>query len=235
MPTTSPILLILGAGPNIGQSVARIFASKGYKVALASRSQKETDSTDNQLHIPCDFSSTDDVVNAFAKVKKVFGVPSVVVYNVSASTFTPAQDPFALPLADLSKDLAVNVTSAFVAAQQAAAGFAQLPDSAARTFIYTGNILNVSILPGFLSQGIGKSAGAHMIWAASAAYRERGYRFYYADERKADGTPIYRVNGDAHAELYLKLAEGEGQGEWMQTFVKGAGYTRFESQYVSSI
>jgi predicted permease len=71
----------------------------------------------------------------------------------------------------------VNVTSAFVAAQQATLGFAQLPASASRTFIYTGNILNVSILPGFLDQGMGKSAGAHMIWAASAAYKERGFKY----------------------------------------------------------
>lgn len=81
MPSTSPVILILGAGPNIGQSVARLFASKGYKVALAARSLKEADSTDKQLNIPCDFSKTDDVVSAFQKVKKVFGIPSVVVYN----------------------------------------------------------------------------------------------------------------------------------------------------------
>lgn len=60
-------------------------------------------------------------------------------------------------------------------------------------------------------------------------------RFYYGDERKADGTPIYRVNGDAHAEMYLKLAEEKGQGEWMQTFVKGVGYTKFDSHYTASI
>lgn len=81
MPTTSPIILILGAGPNIGQAVARIFASKGYKVALAARSLKEADSTDSQLHIPCDFSNSSDVVDAFTKVKEAFGIPSVVVYN----------------------------------------------------------------------------------------------------------------------------------------------------------
>ncbi|OBT38601.1 hypothetical protein VE00_11112 [Pseudogymnoascus sp. WSF 3629] len=204
-------------------------------LALASRSQKDSDSTATHLHIPCDFSSTSSVIDAFNTVHKAFGIPSVVVYNVSASTFTPAQDPFALELADLNRDLVVNVTSAFVAAQQATLGFAQLPASASRTFIYTGNILNVSILPGFLDQGMGKSAGAHMIWAASAAYKERGFKFYYGDERKADGTPIYRVNGDAHAELYLKLAEEKGQGEWMQTFVEGVGYTKFDSHYVSSI
>lgn len=95
---------------------------------------------------------------------------------VSASTLTPPKNPFALPLADFNRNTAINVTSAFVAAQQAAIGFAQLPASAARTFLYTGNILNVGIIPGFLAQGVGKSAGAHMMWAASAAYKDRGYK-----------------------------------------------------------
>jgi len=81
MPSTSPVILILGARPNIGQAVARTFASRGYKVALASRSLNEADSTDNQLNISSDFASSDDVVNAFKRVDKVFGIPSVVVYN----------------------------------------------------------------------------------------------------------------------------------------------------------
>lgn len=193
MSDTSPVILILGSGPNIGQAVARTFASRGYNVALAARSLDEADSTDNQLNITSDFANSDDVVNAFERVKKVFGVPSVVVYNgkpqylrvplssyrkfaVSASTLTPPQDPFALPLTAFNRDVTINITSAFVAAQQAALGFAQLPASASRTFIYTGNILNVTILPSFLDQGVGKSAGAHMIWAASAAYKDRGFK-----------------------------------------------------------
>lgn len=81
MPSTSPVILILGAGPNIGQAVARTFASRGYKVALAARSLNEADSTDNQLNIKSDFANTDDVVNAFERVNKVFGIPSVVVYD----------------------------------------------------------------------------------------------------------------------------------------------------------
>lgn len=81
MPGTSPVILILGAGPNIGQAVARTFASRGYKVALAARSLNEADSTDNQLNIMSDFANPEDVVNAFKRVNKVFGIPSVVVYN----------------------------------------------------------------------------------------------------------------------------------------------------------
>ena len=81
MPGTSPVILILGAGPNIGQAVARTFASRGYKVALAARSLDEADSTDNQLNITSDFANSNDVVKAFKRVNKVFGIPSVVVYN----------------------------------------------------------------------------------------------------------------------------------------------------------
>jgi len=81
MPSTSPVILILGAGPNIGHAVARTFASKGYKVALAARSLSEADSTDNQLNIRSDFANPDDVINAFTRVKNVLGIPSVVVYN----------------------------------------------------------------------------------------------------------------------------------------------------------
>ncbi|KAJ9605952.1 hypothetical protein H2200_009801 [Cladophialophora chaetospira] len=231
MAAKSPVVLILGAGPNIGQSVARKFASQGYKVGIAARSLKEADSTDSQLNIPADFYKPDDVVNAFTKVKKVFGTPSVVVFNVSVATFTPADDPFAISLADLNRDATVNISSFFVAAQQAVSGFAELPASASRTFIATGNVLNVAIIPKFMSQGVGKSAAASMIWSASAAYKDRGYKFYYADERKADGSPKYRVDGDAHGDLYFDLAQGKSQGPWHQTFVKGEGYKKFDTIY----
>lgn len=64
---TSPVVLILGAGPNIGQAVARTFASKGSKVALAACSLEEADTSDNQLNIQSDFANSDDIVNAFQR------------------------------------------------------------------------------------------------------------------------------------------------------------------------
>ena len=56
-------------------------------------------------------------------------------------------------------------------------------------------------------------------------------RFYYADERKADGSPKYRVDGDAHADLYWELSEEKAQLPWMHTFVKGEGYKDFGDKY----
>ncbi len=87
-----------------------------------------------------------------------------------------AKNPLSLPLADFSRDFTVNTTSAFVAAQQAVLAFEQLPDSASRTFIYTGNITNVTPLAPLLDLGVGKSATAHIIQSAAAAYKDKGYK-----------------------------------------------------------
>ncbi|KAI4228369.1 MAG: hypothetical protein L6R36_001652 [Xanthoria steineri] len=224
----SPVVLILGAGPNIGQHVAQAFAAKGYKVALTSRSAKKQSSED-EVNISCDLSDPKSVVNVFDKVKELLGLPSVVVYNAGAATSNDPKDPFSLPYADFAMDLNINTSSVFVAAQQAVLAFKQLPDSASKTFIYTGNKLNnaITIAP-MLNLGVGKSATAHMIQSAAAAYAERGFKFYYADERKADGSPAYSsIDGEAHGKHYLQLAEGKEQEPWQQTFVKGMGYKKF--------
>ena len=81
MSNTSPVLLILGSGPNVGQKVSQAFAAKGYKIALASRRIKEVDSTANQVNISSDLSDPDSVIRVFQKVQALLGPPSVVVYN----------------------------------------------------------------------------------------------------------------------------------------------------------
>ena len=52
-------------------------------------------------------------------------------------------------------------------------------------------------------------------------------RFYCADERKANRSPAFIVDGPAHGELYTGVVEGGLQGPWQQTFVKGIGYKEF--------
>ncbi|KAI4153933.1 MAG: hypothetical protein LQ340_002006 [Diploschistes diacapsis] len=222
MPSTSPVILILGSGPNIGKHVAQAFAAKGYKVALASRKSKEEDNTEDQVNISSDLSDPDSVIRTFSKVKALLGLPT------AGATRNDPKSPLSLPLADFIRDLNINTTSAFVAAQQAAQVFEQLPDSASKTFIYTGNMLNIMTMAPMMDLGVGKSATAHIIQSAAAAYADRGFKFYYCDERKADGSPAYSaINGEAHGKLYVQLAEGKSQGPWQQTFVKDVGYKHF--------
>ncbi|KAJ9134283.1 short-chain dehydrogenases protein [Pleurostoma richardsiae] len=227
MPMSSPVALILGAGANIGHHVGKAFAARGYKIALAARSLKEDESTSDQMNIQSDFSDPDSVVAAFEKVTSRLGAPHVVIYNAAAVTLSDRTNPLDIGVKDFTRDLTVNTTSAFVAAQQAALAFEKLPDTASRTFIYTGNILNVSTIITLMDAGAGKSATAHIIQCAADAYKGKGFKFYYADERKADGSAAFAVDGPAHGKFYTQLAEGTSQGPWHQTFVKGVGYSKF--------
>lgn len=52
--------------------------------------------------------------------------------------------------------------------------------------------------------------------------------FYFADERTAEGRAVTTgVSGAAHAEAYLKLAEGKVDQPWHTTFVAGKGFVDF--------
>ncbi|KAJ6257752.1 3-beta-hydroxysteroid dehydrogenase [Drechslerella dactyloides] len=224
----SAVALILGAGANIGHHVGRALAAKGYKVVLASRSAKDDSGDANTVRIQSDLSDPDSVVKAFATVRSQFGHPSVVVYNAAAATPSDPKNPFSISTADFTRGLTINITSVFVAAQQAVIGFKELPASASKTFIYTGNCLNEAPLAPLMDLGVGKSATAHMIRSAAEAFKDQGFKFYYADERTADGGPAYSaIDGPAHGKLYAELAEGTEQGPWQQTFVKGVGYKQF--------
>jgi NAD(P)-dependent dehydrogenase (short-subunit alcohol dehydrogenase family) len=78
---SSPVILILGAGPKIGQSVAGAFAAKGYKVAVAARSIENGIGDNGYLGIKLDLSVPANVESAFTTVTEKLGIPSVVVYN----------------------------------------------------------------------------------------------------------------------------------------------------------
>jgi hypothetical protein len=105
-----------------------------------------------------------------------FRLPRTNEEIASSATSNDAKDPLGLSLKDFTNDFHVNTTSAFVAAQQAVLSFSALPDSASKTFIYTGNVLNETIIAPLLSLGVGKSGAAHIIRSAANAYQERGFK-----------------------------------------------------------
>lgn len=94
----------------------------------------------------------------------------------SSSSPTDKHDPSSLSLEAFDRDLAINTTSVFAAAHEATLAFDQLPASASKTFIFTGNQTNIDPTPPLLSQDMGKSATAHMINFASRVYVGKGYK-----------------------------------------------------------
>jgi hypothetical protein len=86
-------------------------------------------------------------------------------------------------------------------------------------------------MPEFFALGVTKSSTWYMVQTliATPLFASKGYRFYYVDERTPEGKGMRFISGPGHAEFFLQLAEQEGQGDPLATFVRGKGYTGFES------
>lgn len=81
MASVEPVVLILGSGKNIGESVGKYFAAKGYGVAYVSRNVDEDLSKPREMTIRCDLTKPESVADVFERVKSHLGVPTTVVYN----------------------------------------------------------------------------------------------------------------------------------------------------------
>ena len=111
--------LIVGAGPGLSASLARLFAREKINVALAARTTDKlaglTKETGAKAY-PCDATKRDDVEKLFGAVESAFGAPDAVVYNASYRTRGPLLE---LDPAEVEKSIAVSAFAGFLVAQAA--------------------------------------------------------------------------------------------------------------------
>ena len=122
----SRIALVTGAGSGIGRAVSLALNAAGYSVVLAGRRSSELErvaamaernDAERMIAVPTDIAQPDAVTALFDRTKEVFGRLDVLFNN--AGTSTPG-----IPTEDLSFEqwnqvVAVNLTGAFLCAQQA--------------------------------------------------------------------------------------------------------------------
>ena len=111
--------LIVGTGPGLSASLARLFARNGLGVALAAR---QTDKlvalaaeTGASIH-KCNAADADDVARLFEAVEARHGAPDVVVYNASNRVRGALVD---LPPDDVKRAIEISAFGAFLVSQQA--------------------------------------------------------------------------------------------------------------------
>jgi short-subunit dehydrogenase len=94
-----PVAFIIGAGSNVGFTVARRFLKEGYKVAVGSR-KPDVDDAHKIGFVPVtiDVSEQATITAAFTEVEKELGPANVVVYNGTLS----------LPYVELNTDLSIS-------------------------------------------------------------------------------------------------------------------------------
>ncbi|KAL7005999.1 hypothetical protein EMMF5_004541 [Cystobasidiomycetes sp. EMM_F5] len=204
----------------IGASIVKTFREAGYKIATSSR-KAASSQDDSTHHIQLDLSDPSAVAGAFDEVASKMGAPDVVVYNAAALAGKPGPKPLEATLKEFTDAININHTSVFEAAKAATDRKKNV------VFIFTGNGLNTKVMVSLLAAGAGKTATLHLLEGLSAAYGSDGARFYYADERRANGDFMYNaVNGPSHAKFYLSLAQSNKQLPVQATFVDGE-YVKF--------
>ncbi|KAJ7579755.1 hypothetical protein C8J56DRAFT_1006603 [Mycena floridula] len=223
------VALILGAGPNVGKSVAATLKSYGYQIALGSRNPDfEGVKADGYFAVRVDVSNTDSIIEAFATVNKDLGPPNVVIYNAATHTSPPdAADPLSLSLEKYQESVDF-ITGTYVAAQQALKGFrAEVHKKSPKVFINTGNLLPFiepeperAIYMGLASV---KSTQAYLVHLFSNAYAKEGIRFHFAHLIGEDGSLPYAdfpTSGPAHGKAYWRLISSENAENWDYRFTK---------------
>jgi NAD(P)-dependent dehydrogenase (short-subunit alcohol dehydrogenase family) len=75
------VVLVLGAGKNVGSAAVSKFKSKGYKVAAVSRNPIAEVRRDADLVLSADFSDPNCFAGIFERVEGELGLPNVVIYN----------------------------------------------------------------------------------------------------------------------------------------------------------
>ncbi len=112
--------LIVGVGPGLSASLARLFARHGLQVAMASRDpsklQKLAEETAG-VTFACEATEPEEVAALFEVVIATQGVPDIVVYNASARARGPVTD---LIPEEVARAISVSAFGGFLVAQQAA-------------------------------------------------------------------------------------------------------------------
>jgi len=120
------VALIVGGGPGISASCARLFAREGLTVAIAARTidkpaLKELQATTGASLHSCDAADPGSVADLFTAVSSTIGTPRLVVHNIDGRV----PDIFGKEITEADPALALQTIengafSAFLVAQQAA-------------------------------------------------------------------------------------------------------------------
>jgi NAD(P)-dependent dehydrogenase (short-subunit alcohol dehydrogenase family) len=125
-PSMQDIALIVGGGPGISSSCARLFAESGMRVAIAARNPDKSvlqnlEKTHDVRRYKCDASEPAAVELLFQNVVRELGVPTLVVHNIDGRV----PGIFRKGITEADPDMAFETIrnsafSAFLIGQQAA-------------------------------------------------------------------------------------------------------------------
>ena len=151
------LFLGIGAGPGIGLSTARRFATKGFRVVLAARKVERLEALADDLrrgpNAGVEIASVDcsDSLQVGELVDRYAPDLEVIHYNAAVVRTQSLREQ---SLASIAEDIEVDIASALVAVKQAAEAMLVLRRG---SILLTGGILGVKPVSNLLTLSVGKA------------------------------------------------------------------------------
>lgn len=200
-------ITIVGAGPGISQSVAKLFGQKGYAVALVARQEEKLKAQVEELtqlrirtmYIVADVTDEVALTTALDQISAALGKPEMVLYNASAMRIVDVLDEDWI---SIKSHMDVNIGGAFFVAKQVlptmlAAGKGKL------FFTGGGSALNPS--PAIASLSIGKAGLRALVQALAKRVADTGVHVATVTVNGTVNPADAKYNPDAIAEQYWTL------------------------------
>ncbi len=204
--------LIVGVGPGLSASLARLFARHGLQVALASRDpdklQKLAEET-AAASFACEATEPEEVAALFEVVVATQGVPDIVVYNASARARGPVTD---LIPEEVARAISVSAYGGFLVAQQAARYMVARGSGA---ILLTGASASVKGYPNSAAFAMGKFALRGLAQSMARELSPKGVHVAHfvidgairgAGRQDPADAPDSLLDPDAIAETYWQIA-----------------------------
>ena len=206
--------LIVGAGPGLSASLARLFTKEGMKVALAARDVKKLEPLVNEINggaYGCDACMPKDVENLFNSVIKDIGEPNLVVYNASGRVRGPIIE---LDPEEVRKTIMITCYGGFLVGQAAAK---RMIKAGGGTILFTGasaSVKGYAKSPAFamgkfglsgLVQSMARELQPQNIHVAQVVIDGGIYEPTRRPERLTSRGPDGSLDPDAIAQTYLHL------------------------------
>lgn len=171
----SKSIMIIGAGPGIGQAVARKFGSESWQIVLTGRSADRLADLTAELTaegitahaVPADATDPAALRAAVARAEALTGGVTVVHFNAGV---VRNQDLFSMSDTEVASDIAIDVTAGFNTIRAATEVFG----SRGGTILVTGGGLGVHPSADWAVLGAGKAALRNMVQGLAAPMAEQG-------------------------------------------------------------
>ena len=170
-------IMIIGAGPGIGQAVARRFGREGWRVVLTGRSPARLDGLVAELRaagvtadaVAADATDPMALRAAMAEADRVTAGLTAVHFNAAV---VRQQDLFSMSDADVEQDLAINLAGGLHTIRAAAARLG----GRGGVILVTGGGLGVTPHASYASLGVGKAGLRNIVQGLAEPLADAGIR-----------------------------------------------------------